>query len=48
MGGNRVCTLKIDGKHDLLTIFSSREQKQNASKPLTSHVKLLTTFSNRF
>ena len=27
MGVNTVCTLNIDGKHDLLAIFSSRRQK---------------------
>ena len=32
IGVNTVCTLKVDGKHDLLTIFSSRGQKQNAAK----------------
>ena len=32
MGVNTVCTLEVDGKHDLLTIFSSRGQKQNAAK----------------
>ena len=32
MGVNTVCTLQIDGKHDLLTIFSSRGQKQNAER----------------
>ena len=26
MGGNTVCTLKIDGKHDLLSIFSYKTQ----------------------
>ena len=31
MGGNTVGTLKIDGKHELLTIFSSRRHKQNAT-----------------
>ena len=36
MGVNIVCTLKIDEKHDLLTIFSSRGQTQNATKPLVS------------
>ena len=35
MDANIVCTLKIDGKHDLLTIFTSRGQKQIATKPLT-------------
>ena len=35
MVSNTVCTLKIDGKHDLLTIFSARGQKQKAAKPLT-------------
>ena len=28
MGVNTVCTLNMDGKHDLLTIFSSRGQKK--------------------
>ena len=28
---NTVCTLKKDGKHNLLTIFSFREQKQNGT-----------------
>ena len=37
MGGNVVCTINIDGKHYSLTIFSSRGQKQNAAKTLTSH-----------
>ena len=32
MSVNPVCTLKIDGKHDLLTVLSSRGQKQNATK----------------
>ena len=36
MGANIVCMLKIDGEHDLLTILSSKGQKQNATKPLTS------------
>ena len=36
MSVNIVCTLKIDGKHDLFTSFSSRAQKQNANKPFTS------------
>ena len=30
MGGNIVCTIQIDRKHDLLTILSSRG---NAAKP---------------
>ena len=34
MGVNPVCTLKVDRKHDLLTTFPSRGQKQNAAKPL--------------
>ena len=34
MGVNTVCTLKMDGKYDLLTIFSSRGLKQNATKVL--------------
>ena len=47
MGVNSVCTLKIDGKHNLLTIFSSRRQKQNATKPLTSRARhFLTDFSD--
>ena len=47
MGGNKVCTLKVGRKHGLLTFFP-RGQKQNATKPLTSHIKLLTTFPNQF
>ena len=30
MGENTVFTLKVDGKHDLLSMFSFRGQKQNA------------------
>ena len=36
MGVDTVCPLKIDGKYDLLTSFTSREQKQIATKPFTS------------
>ena len=42
---NTVCTLKIDGKHDLLTIFSSRGQKQNSTKPLTPRAKVADNVS---
>ena len=33
MGVNSVCILKIDRKHDLLTISSSRGLKQDTTKP---------------
>ena len=46
-----ICTLKINGKDNLLT-FSARGQKQNATKPLTkthiAHMKLLAMFQNQF
>ena len=32
MGVKLVSTLKIDGKHDLLTFFSSRGQQQKTAK----------------
>ena len=40
MGVNTVCSLKIDWKHDLLTIFSSRGQKQNKNR--TEHILYFT------
>ena len=33
-GCKRILHLKKEGKHDLLTIFSSKGQKQNAAQPL--------------
>ena len=47
MGLNIVCTLKINGKRDLLTVFSSRGKIQNATKPLM-RMKSLMTFPNQF
>ena len=51
MGVNIVCAVKIDRKHDLLTICPSRGQKQNATKPLMSRAwgcwrRFLTDFSD--
>ena len=51
MGVNTICTLKIDEKHDMLTILFSQRNKQNATKPLTSRAwrcwrRFLTDFSD--
>ena len=51
MGVNTVCTLEMEEKHDLLTIFSSRGLQQNAIQPLTSRTgsclqRFLTDFSD--
>ena len=37
MGVNAVCTLKIDGKHDLLTIFFLPEDKNKMQLSLLRH-----------